>query len=392
MQPKAVGVDLLLSALEDVKDKLLRSQHDEDLSAGEQGSRPFSASSATRTRKRSLSTVDSADRQSKRLKFAPFAGTDVFTVPSSEEYLNQLLATFAQKGYGSMDPLKRESLMMSTLSSTYASLCSRLRRAQAAFEQCRHNSIVFLGQRDEASSRLKASQEHFAAAEARFYQSRRVASQSPSTASSSTSCVSESSPIWSSPSSSQPVESPLSTAPSGRESRGSTVPDSSPDSLLTVTLMPIETKMTSEPWEEISPSSSLSDTLGLEHREKQPLLEYRDIQSVGKVVRPYSMSQVRKKPHRHSSTVLAELTPTYLSRTTAAKQHILDDHSPVTSPDMSLSALESPLTAFEASQVCPDNSHSANSRRFSMPSCVTASDQVDITALSQFGHLLQQSS
>lgn len=396
-----LSTSLLLSALEDAKDKLLRSH-----SPSANRKRTNDVSDSRSARKRRASALESRDGPEKKARRTAEEDANILTIPSSDEYLQKLLEGFACKGYGSMSSEQRESLMMSTLSSTYTAFASKFGKAQAYLHHLRHRSIVCLGQRDEALSRLRAAEHRLAGrkrpgersvgpgytASVDWWSAQsvrnthahgRVNSNDPSTTSTS-------------PSSQTTTTSSSSVLSHERvNSNGSS---NSADSLLKITLQPVA-KMTSDtggadflpptssasssPLAGHSPSTSFRPSDGSQshtHTERQPLVEYRDIQSVNGQANTHNLTQ----PRRNTVKALpwTDMTPAYLTKSTG--------------PQHPRSGPGSPSSDSGLMQHSPDNLDANDSRlrRASMPpfAASTLTPSVEADTLPGVGRLLQQQS
>lgn len=276
---EGVSTTLLLSALEEAKDRILRSQW--------RDGQPIPQATSPRKRRASESASSSFDT-AKRLRqsASPQKGSGdsdrvIEEIPSSDEFLNHLLVSFGKQGYDSMTAEQREALMMSTLSTTFASFATKLQNAQRCLDDQQREAVVCLGQRDEAISRLRDAENRLfrgldparpPGQDSAEWQSRKRARAdhgSPNDGTKST---------YKASSSSKPTSISASTLPATSDHQSTP----SPDGLLKITLQPVTREQATDHASDHSsrsgctPSSEFSST---SQSLRFPLVEYRNIQS-----------------------------------------------------------------------------------------------------------------
>ncbi|CAO1631334.1 unnamed protein product [Sympodiomycopsis kandeliae] len=309
--PQQVGTasaSLLLSAMEDAKDKILRARNLDLLRCKPKSNVWHSTvereDRSTSDKKRRYSVIAEEDKEvPKKLKRASNSGDNIFGLMSSDAYLKHLLTTFGRKGYTAMNSEQRESLFMATLSSTYSSFSNQLHKARAFLDRLQKQSIVYLGQRDEALSRLADTKERLEAqvrqngksrdtirrnepADVEWRQSRSHSAPSLQFDNAEASRLNENAGHSSSAPTAILTSKASKTSPRSRHSRD---PASSGqvESLGSITLQPgptTDSSDTSSNYGSTGTSAASSPHLqgnlaSQEVSSRQPLLEYRDVQS-----------------------------------------------------------------------------------------------------------------
>ncbi|CAO1637531.1 unnamed protein product [Parajaminaea phylloscopi] len=129
-----------------------------------------SGSSGSDARSASPTSADEADGRTRKRSPNASPRTTMHYSPqlsaakSGEEFRRELIQSFARKGYGGMTAHEREGLFMSTLAAQYTAFSEQLDYAQRRSDAMKHRALVYLGQRDEALSRLSQTQELLAVA------------------------------------------------------------------------------------------------------------------------------------------------------------------------------------------------------------------------------------